>query len=141
MNQAGRILAVTAGLMVGGAIFGAVAALAALAIGLAATGQAHALLETDALAAVGSVGAILGGLLFPAAAWLLMRTVPLGLALLGTVTGTTIGGAAGWLLASHDLDRVPQALIGGVIGFVIASILLRIRAGRRSEPRHHVQVG
>jgi hypothetical protein len=140
MNHTGRILAVTAGLIVGGAIFGAIAAVATLMIGLAAIGRGGEVFDLIALEIVATVGAMLGGVLFPAAAWLLMRTVPIGLALLGTVAGTTAGGAAGWLVASNDFDQVVYALIGGVIGFAAASVLLRIRAGWRAE-RPRVSVG
>ncbi|HSU16100.1 hypothetical protein [Longimicrobium sp.] len=140
MSQARRILAVTAGLIVGGALFGAVAAIATLVIGLAVSGGLEAL-DLRALQLVGGVGAVLGGVLFPAAAWLLMRTVPIGLALLGTVAGTVAGGAAGWLLAASEFGQVVHVLIGGVIGFVAASVLLRIRAGRAPRVRQRVSPG
>jgi hypothetical protein len=139
MSQIRRILAVTAGLMAGGAIFGAIAAVATLMIGFVAMGRGG---EIDHIAVeiVAMVGAVLGAVLFPAAAWLLMRNVPIGMALLGTVAGTTAGGAAGWLVATNDVDQILYALIGGVIGFAAASVLLRIRAGRRAE-RPRVSVG
>ena len=141
MSQTGRILAVTAGLIAGGALFGALAAVATLAIGFAAMGRAGEILDPVGLEMVATVGALLGGVLFPAAAWLLMRTVPIGLALIGTVAGTTAGGAAGWLVAGTDFDQVVYALIGGVIGFVFASVLLRVRAGRTAARRTRVSAG
>ncbi len=131
MNRTGRILAVTAGLIAGGAIFGGVAAIAALLIGASVTeGPGLNLLDGSLLAFVFGVGALFGGLLFPVTCWVLLRRVALGLALLGTVVGTIAGGTVGWLLPAHDVDQVYNAVIGAVVGFLIATVLLRVLASR-----------
>ena len=134
MNRTGRIAAVTAGLILGGAIFGGIAAVVALLIGAAVTaGPGLNLLEGSLLAFVFSVGAFFGGFLFPTACWVLLRRVALGLALLGTVAGTVAGGIVGWLLPAHDIDQVYNAVIGAVVGFLVATVLLRVLASRTGQ--------
>ena len=74
-------------------------------------------------------GTPLGAVLFPLAGWLLMRRVALGGALLGTAVGTTAGGLVGWLLPYRDYlmlgDTITRVLVGGVVGFLIAVLVLR----------------
>ncbi|HEX6750126.1 MAG TPA: hypothetical protein VF092_22720 [Longimicrobium sp.] len=139
MNRTGRILAVTAGLIVGGAVFGGLAALAALLIAFALTEGMPIDVPTDVYEMVFGVGALFGGVLFPVTCWVLLRRVALGLALLGTVVGTIAGGTVGWLLPAHDIDQVYNSVIGAVIGFLIATVLLRVLASR-AAPRDETRV-
>ena len=131
MGRARRILAVTAGLAAFGAaaggIAGALVAMLAVAIKWGPFEAADL-----GLAALGAVyGAPLGAVLLPAAGWLLMRRVPLGRAMLGTMLGTIAGGLIGWLLPTR-VDPVNRTLLAGFLGFVLAVITLR-RLASRSE--------
>jgi len=123
--RAKRIVLVTAGLMVAGSIFGGIAgAILTFLLGLPDgwTGlPAWEYLLTGAV-----VGGLFGAVLGPLGAWLLMRDVPLGLAVGGTTLGTVLGGAAA--LASN----APGALFyAPVAGFGLAALVLRIHARRR----------
>ena len=135
MNRTGRILAVTAGLIAGGALFGALAAVVALLIGVAATDHLRDVMNAELLELVAGVGAVFGGVLFPTAGFVVLRRVPLGLALLGTLVGAVAGGVTGWMLRGQDIMQVYHAIIGALIGFLAATIALRLTAGRvRREP-------
>ncbi|HEX6750125.1 MAG TPA: hypothetical protein VF092_22715 [Longimicrobium sp.] len=138
MNRVGRILAVTAGLAAGGFVFGGMAAILAfwVATALTATGQpADPDLFHPAMLARFATGGAMGAVLFPAAGFLLMRTVPLGLALLGTLLGTMAGGIAGWMLpAEFQVDgQIIHAVNGALLGFLVATVLLRVLAGRAAR--------
>lgn len=120
-----RVLGVTAALLACGALLGA---LAAVITGIVAFGTSEGLemaLDPEVLLITGIFGAILGGVLLPAACWTLLRRVPLGLAFLGTLLGTVAGGVLGWFLIFHV--RAMGALGGAVLGFLLATIFLRLR--------------
>ena len=128
MSRSLRIVAVTAGLLVAGAIAGALAADAAMAIALAVTDGPGALRGTgEGFFIVTVVGALFGGVLLPATAWIFLRRVALGLALLGTVLGTIAGGVVGWIVNARG-DQVTGGVIGAIVGFAVAALLLRVFA-------------
>lgn len=137
MGRARRILAVTAGLVVFGAATGAIAgALVAMLAVAIKWGPVEA--ADLGLAAVGATfGAPLGAVLLPAAGWLLMRRVPLGRAMLGTMLGTIAGGLLGWLLPVVP-DPVNRTLLAGFLGFVLAVVTLRRLASRSERASGHV---
>jgi hypothetical protein len=123
-----RVVGVTAALLVCGAVLGALAAVlgAWLTFRLTVT----PLYSLPACIVAAGTGAVLGGALFPAAYWLLLRRVPLGLALPGTLLGTVAGGVAGGVFAwrlGYDTTLVVTPVGGAVLGFVLAAILLRLR--------------
>lgn len=134
-----RILAVTAVLLAFGAAFGALAAVAAAAIGFPITGQTFDQQGMSVLPLVAGAGAVLGAPLLPVTMWLFLRRVPLGLALLGTFVGAVAGGVAGWVLPGYPDDVMwgpPVALlslqsvhgiIGGAVGFAVAAVILRLK--------------
>jgi hypothetical protein len=124
-----RIAAVTGGLAVAGAVVGAVVGMVALAAWRVMVGDTPAP-EDFGIGAV--FGAGMGAVLGPLAAWMLMRHVPIGLALGGTALGTLAGAIAGLLISHGDLMAV---LIHGLIGFAIAAVVLRIATARRAVPR------
>ena len=131
MNHTVRIVLVTAGLLAAGAAFGALAGVVAIVVGLVLTDGPGSLLRDGffpaVLGFVALAGALCGGVLFPAAAWLLMRRVPLGLAVAGTVAGTALGGVIGWVLSDMSHGPVWPALLGAVLGFAAACVRLRLR--------------
>src|SRR4051812_33517031 len=100
MNRTLRIFAVTVGLLAAGAVAGALASVAALAIGMWLSGDSvgATTLDREILAVVAMLGGLFGGVLLPATAWVFLRRVPLGLAVLGTLIGTTVGGIVGWVV-------------------------------------------
>lgn len=133
MGRARRILAITAGLVVFGGAAGAIAGalVAVLAISLS-LGPREAL-DLDLVGFGVSLGAPLGGVLLPASGWLLMRRVPVGRAMLGTMVGTIAGGVAGWFVPLH-IDQFYRTILGGFLGFVVAVIALRQLAAAGPQP-------
>ncbi|HEX9940297.1 MAG TPA: hypothetical protein VGB15_24395 [Longimicrobium sp.] len=121
-----RILGVTAALLACGAVFGALAAVVAAVLAFNITEGPPFSLYAQTYVFVAVVGAVLGGVLLPAACWLLLRRVPLGLAFLGTVLGTVMGAVPGWVLG-HDMKLMLGPVGGAVLGFLLATILLRLR--------------
>ena len=110
----------TGALAVAGAVFGALASALAVTIWLAPRGDLH--FGTDVLLFAALVGGALGAVLGPAAAWLLLRRVPVGRAVLGTTAGAFAGGLVSAALQIH-------AVLGAVVGFTAAALILRGRAG------------
>ncbi|MBI2378435.1 MAG: hypothetical protein HYV07_30835 [Deltaproteobacteria bacterium] len=131
-SRAPRILAVTAGLAVAGAIFGSIAVILAVgcmelvsAISANLRGTDYSSSNLHHVLTVGAVfGAPLGAVLAPVAGWALLRYVPLGKAFVGLTVGATIGGVVGVLV--YQLGQVPvNPLISAVLGFVVAAVVLR----------------
>jgi hypothetical protein len=127
-----RIAALTAGLMLAGGVFGTIAG----TIVLISWGLIHAdpsIFTLDGLRFVllfaTICGGVLGAVLGPVAAWLLMRHVPLGLAVGGTTLGTLAGGGLA-LVATGD---PVIAMLYGMAGFGITAIGLRLRVPRRER--------
>jgi hypothetical protein len=137
MGRGRRILAVTAGLIGFGAIAGAIAGALVAMLAIAIRRGPLEALDLD-LAEIGAtLGAPLGALLLPAAGWLLMRRVPLGRAMLGTMLGTVAGGLIGWLAPVH-LFQVYRTLLFGFLGFVLSVVVLRrtasVASAQLAEP-------
>jgi hypothetical protein len=136
MNRGLKIAAVSVGLLAGGALFGAIAAVIALFVGVAVTGHLGEVLRGEwlpMLVIAGGVGAFFGGILLPVTGFTLLRRVPLGLTAVGTVLGTIVGGAAGWALSALlHWDQLNPPIAGAVLGFFASALLLRrIVAGRQ----------
>lgn len=126
MERAGRVLLVTAGLALAGAILGAMAsigALAALVLGSSIVDRTSYSLDGEILLVAGTVGAICGVVLGPLTAWIALRRVPLGRAMLTTTAGTVIGSMLGTPLAYGSL-------LGAVGGFALSAIWLRRNTNR-----------
>lgn len=122
------IVAVTAGLIVAGAVFGTIAGAVLLTAWMAVTGSFNSLTDAAFMLRLsfdfgGRPGAVLG----PIAAWLLMRHVPLGLAVGGTTLGTVVGGVIGFVATTLPTG----SMVYGMGGFVISAIALRIGYPRR----------
>lgn len=122
-----RIAAVTAGLMGAGAVFGAVAGMATLAAWVAVHAGLGSLFSDLGFVVEygGFFGGLIGAVLGPVAAWLLMRHVPLGLAVGGTTLGTIAGMAVGL-----PFPHLAVCLIGGCAGFALSALYLRFRVAR-----------
>lgn len=129
--QIKRIAAITAGLMVAGAVFGTMAGIAVL--------MAWSLLDGDVIkfkpADLGLMlqismffGGGLGAVLGPFSAWVLMRHVPLGIAVGGTTLGTLASGGLGLLVTGDPVF----AMLYGIMGFGISALALRRRYPSRA---------
>jgi hypothetical protein len=127
-----KIIAVTAVLIVIGAVVGALTSITALAIVALVQGVPGTLHRLPYwLPAAGVFGGLVGGILAPVEAWILLRRVPLWKAITQTAVGTLLGALAFSLVAP------PGPILGAVIGFTLAAIRLRVTTGsaRVSEPR------
>lgn len=123
-----RVVGVTAALLVCGAGLGALAAVVGAWLTFKLTIVPLYTLYAYIIAA--GTGAVLGGVLLPAAYWLLLRRVPLGLALPGTLLGTVAGGVAGSVFAwrlGYESILLAAPVGGAVLGFLQAATLLHLR--------------
>lgn len=122
-----RIAAVTLGLLLAGAFFGAVAA--ATGVTIASLLYDRVLPPVEVIMGTMILGAVLGAPLLPAAGLLLMRRVPLGLSFLGTTAGAVTGGVLGMLVTVQAVGSLGAIapLAGAVLGFFAAVLLLRRR--------------
>lgn len=127
-----RIAAVTAGLVVAGGVFGTIAGMIVLFAWGVFVGWAFHFTFNDlsdllmiSIIFGGGLGAVLG----PIAAWLLMRHVPLGLAVGGTTLGTLAGGGIALVAAGDPVI----AMLYGMAGFGVSAIGLRLRVPRREQ--------
>ena len=128
MASVRRVLAVTAGLAVAGFLVGFI--LGAIVLGAAIAMSGLAPWQSDVVlswAAAAAIGGLLGMVLGPTAAWLLMRHVPIGRALGETALGTAIGSLLGLLLASSVGLVIPfPPLTLALVGFGLAAVRLRV---------------
>lgn len=127
----------TLGLSATGAVVGAALGALALLTMLLAGGVGN---DIDAwggpLGVAAALGAMLGALLAPIAAWTLMRHVPLWRAIAETALGTVLGVGAGYLLGPRLGREAPWEFLFALAGFALAAIRLRLthRGAARSAP-------
>lgn len=125
---------ITLGIAALGAIGGAAAGgMSAVVVAAIIDGTMRSIFSASLFAVGAEIGAPLGTLLLPLAAWTLLRRVSFGRAILGTVPGTLAGGLAGWFI-TMDTSAIFRSIAGGVIGFVAAAVLMRVRARSVPEP-------
>lgn len=123
-----RIAIVTAGLVVAGGIIGTMAGTLVLGTWILAL-EGPRLLFRDlesvlrlALLFGGGLGAVLG----PLAAWVLMRHVPLWLAVGGTTLGTLGSGGLALLVSGNPIN----AMLFGVFGLALSAVVLNSHVPR-----------
>ena len=149
MSRPIRIFAVTMGLVLAGATFGAIAGIVAFPLAILLTEGFLGPADIEIVGSAGSLGAIIGSVASPIAAWLLLRRVPLGRAVLWSTVGAVVGGVIGWTLGGRFdsfLNRVVPALgdafgtaiLGAIIGFLITALVLRRQASRRDAQAVHL---
>jgi hypothetical protein len=120
MTKIRRILAVTLGLTLTGAIVGAAIGAIVLLGWVSATRSPGSPFPVAELLGIGAIfGAYIGAVIAPIAAWTLLRRVPLGRAIAGAAIGTAIGAVVGGLIAPIG------PIIGGIAGFVGGALYLR----------------
>lgn len=120
-----RIVVITLGLMVAGFVAGAAAGVLMMVCCMPFSPLRGWPFEVDMFVFAGLFGGAVGAVLGPVAAWLLMRHVPLGIAVGGTALGTVAGSAVGALLVGW-----PASFYGGLLGFGVSAVALRIGAAR-----------
>lgn len=126
--RAARIAAVTAGLAATGAVVGALVGVLMMTFWLVPGELPHLWADRDFFRAGASLGAMMGAVLGPVAAWLLMRHVPLGRAVGGTALGT-LGAAALGLAAGGQGASLEAAFLG----FGGVAVYLCVRTPRRER--------
>lgn len=118
-RRTANVVVVTAGLVAVGAAVGAMVGVLVLATWLIPKGRLlELLLDLEGILYGGTFGAVMGVVLGPASAWLLMRHVPLRKAVGGTALGTLAGSLPG-LLGDPLLG-----FMGALLGFGAAAFLL-----------------
>ena len=130
-----RILRVTALLVGLGALLGAACGAAILGGLLVFRDGPSVLLDRATwsfLILPTAFGTVTGALLGPATAWILLRHVPLGRAIGWTASGTIVGAIIGELTFPFNpyVRGIPALILGGVAGFVLSGIAVRIRTPR-----------
>ena len=133
-----RIVIVTAGLVLAGALSGAVSGIAASEVAVLTVMRALAPLKLVGLSS--AIGAAFGAIVAPTLAWAALRHVPIGHAIIAIAVGAGSGGALGILAGASMFNPyyplvlipfpVPQGLVGAFIGATFATLCLRVRAAR-----------
>lgn len=124
-----RVIAVTGGLVLTGAVVGAFCGALALSIVLMLYGDAH-LVWNSLLGA--AFGAPTGAILAPLFTWGLLRHVPLGRAISHSAIGAVLGGVLGFGLGLLVLQLWYGPLVGAILGFLTAAIRLRVITSKTS---------
>jgi hypothetical protein len=123
--RVGRIIGVTLGLAATGAVAGALLGMLVLtlvafvSLGLD-IGELRRPYVPSMLLAAAAAGSAVGAVLAPAAAWALLRYVPLGRAIGQTALGAVLGATIGLLIGAE------AAIYGTLIGFCAAAVRLRL---------------
>jgi len=138
MTLGRRVIGITSGLVLAGAMTGSLSGAAAIVF--AALLLLHAFPPLALLGPSAAIGAAFGAIVAPVGAWTALRQVPLGRAIAGIAIGAGLGGAMGVLMGASavnpyvpmalTLAPVPQGLAGGLLGAVVASAYLRWRSRR-----------
>ncbi len=125
MQQRMRIAAVTAGLVVAGGIFGTIAGTLVLWVWMAATDPSDITLAGLGMTLFFGIffGGVPGAVLGPLAAWVLMRHVPLWLAVGGTTLGTFASGGLVVLITGNPFF----AILAGAVGMMASAAALNDR--------------
>ena len=127
MSMLLRIVVITLGLAAAGFIAGGVVGVVMMALLLAGDVVNVFVWDLVLLGEGGRFGARVGAVLGPIAAWLLMRHVPLWLAIGGTAAGTIAGAVLGLLIGGFE-----GSFIASLLGFGASAVFLRLR-----KPRGH----
>jgi hypothetical protein len=127
MSMLMRIAVITLGLAAAGVVAGGVVGMVMIACWMAPEGLS-AMFNPETLLYGATFGAVVGGVLGPLSAWLLMRHVPLWLAIGGTGAGTIAGAGLGLLFGG-----VGVSFYGALLGFGASALALRLRTPRQPQ--------
>ena len=133
MTRSIRVLVVGLALAVTGAFFGAIAGSIVVASVAAVLEGAARLADAQPWLFGASWGAPFGAVLAPFAAFTFLRHAPLWRLFVDTTIGTIVGA----VLASFVVPGIGAIVVGGVVGFFVAALLLARRsrkAGAAAPP-------
>jgi hypothetical protein len=139
-----RVLAVTGGLLLAGGVVGGLVGGGLLGIFASigkVAGETGPPLRLFGIAA--GVGAIIGALTGPPLAWLLLRRVPIGKALMHTAVGSVIGGLLGGVITFTGIAGRNAfawffaAVFAGYVGAALRLWLISRRAPRSRLVAEH----
>jgi len=122
-----RLVLVTAGLALAGAVVGAVAGATALATVMVLSSDIAR--SSQLLTIAGQVGAFLGLISAPLVVWVILPRVPLGHAFLRLTLSTIVSGVLGWF-AFSSLDVILGPTIAAFVGFIANAVALSLRYER-----------
>lgn len=131
MSMLMRIIVITLGLSAAGFVAGGVVGMLMMAGWLLAADD----FSMDAVLFGGLFGAVMGAVLGPVSAWLLMRRVPIWLAVSGTAAGTIAGALFGGLLGGFG-----ASFVCALLGFGSAALFLwrrELEQRRAIQPPPH----
>ena len=136
MARPNRVVSVTVRLIGLGAVAGAVCGAVIPLVVVLLTGPGNLSVLGRAVALSAGFGAVVGSVAGPAVAWGLLRRVTLGRAVLWGTAGTVLGAVVGELNAPRTsfIAVMSWVVVGGVLGLVAASVILRARFGRPADP-------
>ncbi len=117
MSMLMRIVVITLALAAAGFVAGGAVGMVMMACWMGLDGM----FELEMMLFGGMFGGTVGAVLGPVAAWLLMRHLPLWLAIGGTAAGTIAGAVLGLLLGD-----VGASFYGALLGFGATAVALRI---------------
>lgn len=129
MNRPWRVVTITAGLILTGAVVGALAGAVSLTTSLWIDRDPWYVLG---LFAGPLYGAPIGAVVAPVLAWTVLRRVALGQMFMWLGSGTAIGGLVGWITTVTPMEeaKVMSGLAGAVVGCLVAAIRVRYHARR-----------
>ncbi len=130
MSRVARIVVVSGGLVLTGAVVGTLCAYVAVTVLCLPVPELRALLDAELFSISAIVGGALGAITAPMIFWGLLRFVPLGRAIGWCAVGSILGGVAGWFVVP-----VIGALACAVAGFVVAAVVLRRTVAHASSWR------
>ena len=124
--SAARVVAVTGILMLSGAVAGSLVSFLILS-GMALVLSDLSLFGLSVIGIAAAIGAASGAVLGPAIAWLFLRTIPLGKAILHTSVGAAAGAAVALAVPRGGFWFVLGA---ATVGALLAALRLRLTSGR-----------
>jgi hypothetical protein len=132
VSRSSRILVVTGALALTGAVVGALCGVLSVTLALLPV-RGFGGFDAGIFALAGPVGGAVGAVTTPLIAWVLLRNVPLGRAILQCAVGTVAGGVlASWTNFHNPLF---SPIVGATLGFTVAALHLRLKYARIGRPK------
>ncbi len=132
MSRSSRILVVTGALALTGAVVGALCGVLGVTLALLPVTGLRGF-DAGIFALAAPLGGGVGAVTTPLIAWVLLRNVPLGRAILQCALGTVAGGVLASWTNFHNPFFTP--VVGAIIGFTVAATHLRLKYARIGKPK------
>jgi hypothetical protein len=136
VSRSSRILVVTGALALTGAVVGALCGALSVTLALLPSGLRG--FDAQIFAVATPVGAAVGAVITPLIAWVLLRSVPLGRAILQCAAGTVAGGVLASWANLHNPFTTP--IVGAIAGFAVAATHLRLKYARIGRPKDPLEL-